>query len=194
MRVTHLLIPVAACLALGVPGLAQAAPAKKAAKKSTTKKMIKDAKASPFYKRSMSRDQIKANGLEKVQVANGTTMNFLKYVKGSALDARPELAPLFKPDFPAGVLDGTPKYSEVIHELEDRLIIERTITVPLADGACDKPNKIPKAVRGLCFRKTGKGKPTKALTKEIADIRAKLAAADPSKIVKGSVTAEQAAK
>jgi hypothetical protein len=195
-RFPSLLAPLGLCLALGLPTIVDAAPgkAKAKAKGPSPARLVKNAKASPLYQRSMTRGELKANGLETVSVANGTKMKFLKYVKGSALDVRPEFAPLFKPGLPAGVLDGTPTYKETIHQLEDRLIIDRTLVVPLADGACDKPGKLPKSVRGLCFRKTGKGKIDKALKQELADARAKLAAAPPTKIAKGTVTAEQAAK
>lgn len=197
------IIPIGLCLVAVTPSATEAAPSKtKALKKAKTakvglpagpQKLVKDAKASPLYQRSLSRSELAPNGLETVEVANGTKMNFLRYVKGSALDVRPEYAPLFKSAMPAGVLEAAPTYKEVIHQLQDRLIVERTLVVPLADNACAKPKKLPKAVRGLCFRK-GKGKIDDALKQELAGVRAKLAAADPAKIAKGTITAEQAAK
>jgi hypothetical protein len=190
MRIIHAAVPrstwllVASVLAL--PAVAHAKP-------TTTEEVVAAAKASPLYKKSHTRAQLKKAKLVKVAVATGVDMDLRRYVQETALDKRSDLAPLFDAKAMSGLVVGTPTYQEKIHELSDRFVIERRLTVPLAPGACDGA-KLPKAVDDLCFRKNPKAKatPSKAVAKDLASIRAKLAKAPDEQIVKGTVKAIEA--
>lgn len=175
-----------ALAALLCPALAQAAQPRDNAK------LVADAKASPLFKKSIKRNALKKAGLETVTVANGVNMDLRRYLRETALDVQPELEPLLDPALRPDALTGAPTYVEDVLVLEDRLVIDRRLTVPLAPGACTKP-VVPDAIAKLCFTKNPANKPTKAIAKELKDIRSKLAKADKSQIVRGTVTAGEAA-
>ena len=174
------------CVSLGAPAIASA-------KEASTEEIVAAARASKLFKRELLRDQLQAAGLGELTMSAGVKMDFPRWVRETALDARPETAPLFDPKLPAGLLKGAPVYSEKIYELEDRLVVDRKLTVTLAPGACEQANK-PQAVADLCFKKNPAGKPAKAVAAELASLRAKLAKAPADKIVRGTVTAAQALK
>jgi len=132
-------------------------------------------------------------GFGELTVSPGVQLDVQGFVKATALDARPELAPLMDPKLPAGLLSGAPTYSETILELEDRLVVDRKLTVTLAPGACDQPGK-PQAVAELCFTKKPNQPVAKEVAAELAKVRAKLAKTAPETIVRGTVTAAQALK
>ncbi|HWB78895.1 MAG TPA: hypothetical protein VG755_28230 [Nannocystaceae bacterium] len=172
--------------ALLCPALAQAAEPRDNAK------LVADAKASPLFKKSIKRNALKKHKLESVTVAAGVNMDLRRYLRETALDTQPELKPLLDPALRPDALTGAPTYVEDVLVLEDRLVIDRRLTVPLAPGACTKP-VVPDAIAKLCFMKNAANKPTKAIAKELKDIRAKLAKADKGQIVRGTVTAGEAA-
>lgn len=182
----RLLTALALCLGLGLPAIASA-------KGPSTEDTVAAAKASPLYRRTVKRAQLKKLKLQKVVVSKGVEMDFGRYVRQTALNERPELKPLFDPKLPAGTLAGAPTYVETIYELSDRLVVDRRLTVPLSAGACSAPSR-PKAVESLCFTKNPKNKPSKGVSKELAKVRAKLARAPGTKIVKGTVTVDKARK
>jgi hypothetical protein len=170
-------------LVLGLPAIADAKPA-------SPDETVSAAKSSKLYKRQLRRADITKTGLKTIAVSPGVDMDFQHYVTATALDRRPELAPLFDPKLPAGFLARSPKYEETIHELEDRLIVDRKMTVTLADGACSK-SSLPKAIAELCFVKNPKNKPDKAVSAELLAIRAK-AKANPMRALHGKVRGNQA--
>jgi hypothetical protein len=173
-------------LALAVPAVARAAP-------STNEETVAAAKSSPLFKKQHKRAGLKKAGLAKVVVSAGVQMQFLEYVRETALDKAPELAPLFDKKLQPELLTKAPTYSEAIYEMQDRLVVDRRLTVPLAPGACNKPS-LPKAIDELCFAKNPKNKGSKAVNKDLVEIRAKLSKAAAGTIAKGTVSAAEAAK
>lgn len=172
------------CLTLGLPAVA-------AAKGPGNADTIAAAKGSPLFRRELKRDQLQAAGLGQISLSPGVQLDLKGFVQATALDVRPEIVPLLDPKLPAGLLLAAPSYSEAILELEDRLVVDRKLTVTLAPGACNRADK-PAAVADLCFTRNPANKPNKAVTADLAAIRAKLAKAAPDTIVRGSVTAGQA--
>jgi hypothetical protein len=185
MRNTPLILSATLAAAL-CPALTHAEPTGNA-------KLVADAKASPGFEKSIKRGQLKKAKLEIVPVAPGIDMDFQKYVRDTALDTQPLLQPLFDPKLRAEWLTAAAKYTEDIHVLDDRFVVERRLTVPLAPGACSRPG-LPDAIAKICFVKNPAQKTTKAIGKELKTIRAGLAKADPSQVVHGTVTAAAAAK
>ena len=171
-------------IALGMPEVASA-------KGPENDETIAAAKASKLYRRELKRDQLQSAGLGQLTLSPGVQLDVQGFVQATALDARPELKPLLDPKLPAGLLAGAPIYREAIHELEDRLVIDRKLTIALAPGACARADK-PAAIADLCYTKNPAGKPSKAINKELAALRAKLAKAAPDTIVRDTVTAAQA--
>lgn len=169
-------------VALALPSVAEAAG---------TAETVAAAKASPLLRKELRRDQLQAAGLATITPTPGVTMDFQAWVRDTALDTRPELAPLLDPKLPKGLLSAAPVYAETILELEDRLVVERKLTVPLAAGACARADK-PAAVAELCFTKNPANKADKGVQAELKAIRGKLAAAPGDKVVRGAVTAAQA--
>src|SRR5687768_11232597 len=130
--------PLAGLLLVALPTAASAAPA-------TNAQIVAQAKASPLFRASVRRTDLAKRNLATVDVSAGIKMDFQKYVRDTALDKRPELAPLFDATTRAGWLTAAPTYTETVHELEDRLIVERRVTIPLAADACSKTGQ-PKAI------------------------------------------------
>ncbi len=189
MRTTHAPQVVLAgsaglCIALAMPILANA-------KGPSTDETVAAAKGSKLFRRTLQRDQLKAAGLGEVTLSPGVQLDMQGFVKATALDSRPELAPLLDPKLPAGLLSSTPVYQESIYELEDRLVVDRKLTVALAPGACNQPGK-PQAVADLCFTKNTGKKAPKEVTQDLVEVRSKLAKAPADKLVRGTVTAAQA--
>jgi hypothetical protein len=171
---------------LALPSIAEAAP-------TTNAQIVAQAKASPLFRASVARADLAKRNLATIEVSPGIRMDFQGYVAATALDKRADLAPLFDATTRAGWLTAAPTYTETVHELEDRVLVERRITIPLAADACSKAGK-PQAVAELCLKKDmSKAKP-KGMQEEIDRMRDKLRAAPASKIVKGTVTAAQALK
>lgn len=173
------------CASLAMPAIA-------GAKGASNEATVAAAKSSKLFRRELRRDQLQAAGLGQLTLSPGVQLDVQGFVKATALDLRPELAPLLDPKLPAGLLKAAPVYVESIYELEDRLVVDRKLTVELAPGTCGKA-KNPQAVADLCFTKKNPGqKSTKGVQKELAAVRAKLAKAADTTIVYGAVTAAQA--
>jgi hypothetical protein len=186
--VTHRALVVSASLCavvLGLPSTAVAAP--------TNTETITAAKASKLFRRELKRDQLQAAGLGQISPTTGVMMDFHGWVRDTALDTRPDLAPLLNPKVTAGLLKSAPIYQESILELEDRLVVDRKLTVALAPGACASANK-PVAVADLCFNKNPANAKSKAVDADLAAIRSKLAKSDGATVVRDGVTAAQALK
>jgi hypothetical protein len=179
---------VALGLALGLPTLAQAAPAPVA---ETNEAIVTAAKASPLFKKVVSRKNLKRNNLTKIRVRAGIDMDLQKYVEETSLDKQDQTAPLFDAKLRPQYLAAAPTYKESIVVLEDRLVVDRVMTVPLLPGACDDASA-PSAVVNLCFVENKSNKASKAVNAELKKIRADLKAADPGKVVRGTLTAKQA--
>ena len=94
------------------------------------------AKASPLFKREVARKNLKRNGLDKIKVRPGIDKDFQQYVESTALDRHESTKPLFDPKLSPQWLGAAPTYKETIIVLEDRLVVDRQLTVPLLPGAC----------------------------------------------------------
>jgi hypothetical protein len=169
-------------LVLGLPAIADAKPA-------SPQETVSAAKSSPLFRRELRRAEITKAGLKTISVSRGVDMDFQRYVTETALNRRPELAPLFAAKLPAGYLERAPTYQEAIYELEDRVVVDRRMTVVLADGACSKPSR-PKAVTDLCFIKDPKNKPDKDVRAELVKIRA-MAKMNPMRVFHGKINGHQ---
>jgi hypothetical protein len=188
-------------LALGLPSLAHAAPADAgatpgaadpgAAAATTNASIVAAAKASPLFKKEVVRKNLKRQGLTKIVVRPGVEMDLATYVTETGLDKQEQTAPLFDEKLRPQYLTAAPTYKESIVVLEDRLVVDRIMTVKLLPGACDD-GAAPKAVHDLCFVENKANKNSKAVTADIKKIRAELAKADPGKIIHGTLTAKQA--
>lgn len=172
------------CVSLGLPALA-------GAKGPSTEETVSAAKTSKLYRRELRRDQLQGAGLGELAMSPGVQLDVHGFVRATALDTRPEVAPLLDPKLPAGLLTGAPVYREAIYELEDRLVVDRKLTIVLAPGACNKPGK-PQAVADLCFTRNPARKSSKGIDLELAAVRVKLAKAAPDTIVRDAVTAAMA--
>lgn len=172
-------------------GIALCSPAIAQAKGESPAELVKSAKTSPTFRKTVQRKQLAAAGLKKIEVSKGVTMDFQRYVTATALDRRAELRPLFDAKIQAQFLGGAPDYDESIHVLDDRLVVERRLTVPLAPGACHKPS-LPAAVADLCFERDAGGRLLPSTARALASIRTKLARAPGRRIVVGRVTAAKA--
>lgn len=185
------LSPLTLCalgLAAGLPSLAHAAPD---AATETNAAIVAAAKASPLFKKEVSRKSLKRHGLHKVRVRAGIDMDLQAYVEDTGLDKQEQTAPLFDPKLRPVYLSAAPTYRESIVVLEDRLVVDRFMTVPLLPGACDDATA-PKAVTDLCFVENKANKPSKGVNADLVKIRAELSKAAGDKIVRGTLTAKQA--
>jgi hypothetical protein len=181
-------------LALGLPSLAHAAPDAAAganAAATTNASIVAAAKASPLFKKEVLRKNLKRQGLTKITVRPGIEMELATYVAETGLDRQEQTAPLFDAALRPKYLTAAPTYKESIVVLEDRLVVDRIMTVKLLPGACDDA-AAPKAVADLCFVENKANKVDKAVGTDMKKIRAELAKAEPGKIIHGTLTAKQA--
>ena len=89
MRIEAKLLPLAGlCATLCLPLIASA-------KGPSTEETVAAAKASKLFKRELKRDQLQAAGFAELTVSPGVKMDFARWIKDTALDTRPETAPLF---------------------------------------------------------------------------------------------------
>lgn len=183
-------------LTLGLPSLAHAAPAAApgaSAAATTNASIVAAAKASPLFKKEVVRKNLKRQGLTKITVRPGIEMELATYVAETGLDRQEQTAPLFDAALRPKYLTAAPTYRESIVVLEDRLVVDRIMTVKLLPGACDDA-AAPKAVADLCFVEKKATKIDKAVGADIKKIRAELAKADPGKVIHGTLTAKQASE
>lgn len=184
---TTILFAAACGLALLAPAVATAAPIAE----TTNEAVVATAKASPLFKREVKRAGLRRAGLEKIRVRDGIEMDLLQYVKDTGLDHHARTEPLFDAKLRPQYLGAAPTYRESIVVLEDRIVVDRRLTVPLLADACSDA-AAPPAITELCFVKNPGNKRNKAITGELVKLRAELAKADPAKIVRGTTTAKQA--
>jgi len=193
------LLPIAAALAVGLDGAGARAAVppivgrgvRPRIEVATNAELVAAAKSSPLYRRTLDASELGRAGLRSVRVVPGMEMDFARYVQETGLPRQPELAPLFDAKLPAGVLTGAPAYAESVHELQDRLVVDRRLTIPLAPGACTG-DALPDDVAHLCFGK-GDQDMSDAVRQDLAQIRRNLVALPADAPVRGDVTAEEAA-
>ncbi len=181
-------------LTLGLPSLVHAAPVPAAdttAGSATNASIVAAVKASPLFKKEVARTNLARQGLTKITVRPGVEMEFATYVAQTGFDKQEQTAPLFDAGLRPKYLTTAPTYKESIVVLEDRLVVDRIMTVQLKAGACEDP-AAPKAVADLCFAENKANKADKAVSADIKKIRAELAKADPKRIIHGTLTAKQA--
>lgn len=153
------------------------------------KNKIHAAEQSPLFKQKFASSEITARNLDRVVMQNGAELNFKKYTALTRLDTNEKFLPLMNPQTVSRYLRSKPRYSENIIEMEDRLIVERTLDVEIKEGTCAE-NGLPAAVDELCFKAKAGNIPNE--TKEyLVNIRKKLRVARPEVVIKQGQTAQQ---
>lgn len=153
------------------------------------KENLNNAERSPLFQQKFSSAQISAKGLDTIKLHNGVQLQFKKYTDLTRLDQNEKFKPLLKTATVNQYLKTKPSYTENILQLQDRLIVERTMKVALKPGVC-KQNNIPISVNELCFVNGNEQMPndTKAYLK---NLRTKLNQAKSSTLFKNNITVGQ---
>jgi hypothetical protein len=151
------------------------------------KDRLRSAEASPLFQQAITPDQISAQGLSKIALHNGATLDFAKYVYLSRLDRSPRFRGLLESRSTKEFLAGSPRYEERILQLQDRLIVERTLSVSLREGACKGP-KLPTAISELCFTE-GSGEIRNETENYLNKTRSKLEQLKSDSVIKNGHTA-----
>src|SRR5690606_444189 len=157
----------------------------------STRNDVQDAERSPLFQRKFATDRISASGLDRVHLDNGVVLELKKYVDLTRLDRSGNFKSLMTAAVVDEYLRSTPGYVENVLQLQDRLIIERTMKVALKEGVCRRGN-LPASVNELCFA-PGSGPLPDETRKYLVGLRAKLDAASPGAEVRNGMTARQLA-
>lgn len=150
---------------------------------------LMNAERSPLFQQKFSSDQISAKGLDRIELHNGVELQFKKYIILTRLDQNEKFKPLMDTAIVNQYLRSKPSYTENVLQLQDRLIIERSMKVSMKKGICQQKN-LPASVNELCFVKSTGPIPTET-KKYLSDLRAKLNQARPNTQVKDGMTAKQ---
>jgi len=154
------------------------------------KNKLRAAERSPLFKQKFASSEITAKNLDRVVMQNGAELNFKKYTTLTRLDTNEKFQPLMNPQIVSRYLRSKPNYSENIIEMEDRLIVERTLEVKIKEGTCAQSG-LPAAVDELCF-KAKEGDIPEESREYLADIREKFKIARPEVMIRPGLTAQQA--
>ena len=157
----------------------------------STRNDVQDAERSPLFQRKFATDRISASGLDRVHLDNGVVLELGKYVNLTRLDRSGNFKSLMTAAVVDEYLRSTPGYVENVLQLQDRLIIERTMKVALKEGVCRRGN-LPASVKELCFA-PGSGPLPDETRKYLVGLRARLDAASPGAVVRNGMTARQLA-
>ena len=156
------------------------------------KEDLKKAQRSPLFQQKFSSAQISAKGLSNIRLHNGVELQFKKYTDLTRLDQNEKFKPLMNIATVNQYLHSRPTYTENILQLEDRLIVERSMKVSMKKGVCQQRN-LPISVSELCFVSSNGQVP--AETKEyLKNLRVKLKNAKPGTQVKNGMTVRQLKK
>ncbi|PHR61083.1 MAG: hypothetical protein COA43_05435 [Robiginitomaculum sp.] len=153
------------------------------------KNKLRAAERSPLFQQKFASSEITAKNLDRVVMQNGAELNFKKYTTLTRLDTSEKFQPLMNPQIVSRYLRSKPRYRENIIQMEDRLIVERTLDVEIKEGTCAK-NGLPAAVDELCF-KAKEGAIPEESREYLANIRRKLNSARPEVVIKQGRTAQQ---
>ena len=109
------------------------------------KENLNKAERSPLFQQKFSSSQISAKGLDTIKLHNGVDLQFKRYTDLTRLDQNEKFKPLLNTATVNQYLSAKPTYSENVLQLQDRLIVERTMKVSLKPGVC-KQADIPISV------------------------------------------------
>ncbi len=114
------------------------------------KENLMNAERSPLFQQKFTSAQISAKGLDKIKLHNGVELQFKKYTDLTRLDRNEKFKPLMNTSTVNQYLRSKPTYTENILQLQDRLIVERSMKVSMKKGVCKQRN-LPISVKELCF-------------------------------------------
>lgn len=154
--------------------------------------LVTAARRSPLFRRTWQPGELRRSNVGKLRIVAGVEMDFDRYVAETSLPRQPKLAGLFDGKA-AGLLTGKPEYQETVLELQDRLIVDRRVSVSLAAGACAKAG-LPPAVAELCFTKNPRNAASKAVQADLVTMRKQLATMPGDTPVSGKLTVAEATK
>lgn len=153
------------------------------------KENLQDAERSPLFQQKFSSAKISAKGLDQIQLHNGVELQFKKYTDLTRLDQNEKFKPLMDTATANQYLRSKTSYTETVLQLQDRLIIERSMKVSMKKGVCQQQN-LPVSVSELCFVKSTGQIPTETQN-YLSNLREKLNQAKPNTQVKDGMTAKQ---
>jgi len=153
------------------------------------KENIRSAERSLLFQQKFTSAQISAKGLDTIKLHNGVELQFKKYTELTRLDQNEKFRPLLNTATVNQYLRAKPTYTENVLQLQDRMIVERTMKVSLKSGVCQQAN-IPISVNELCFVNSSKQLPADT-QRYLKDLRKKLAQEKPSTLFKGKITVGQ---
>lgn len=177
-------------VAVAAVAIVLATPAWSQARGDASSELLRSARQSPLFEAEIPATQLRAQGLARIQLGESVYLDLDRYVKQSRLTAQPALKRLLQPSIQQRFLTAKPTYDETILKLQDRIVIERKLTVPIKPGAC-AAGAAPDAIARLCFKRKPGSIPSGIAT-DLDKIRVKLAAAPPRRQVKPGVTAAKA--
>lgn len=148
-----------------------------------------NAERSPLFQQQFSSAQISAKGLDRIQLHNGVELQFKKYIDLTRLDQNEKFKPLMDNATVNQYMRSKPIYTENILQLQDRLIIERSMKISMKKGVCQQQN-LPVSVNELCFVKSSGPIPIETQN-YLRNLRANLNNATPNTQVKDGMTANQ---
>ncbi|WP_154221960.1 hypothetical protein [Marinicella rhabdoformis] len=153
------------------------------------KENLNEAERSPLFQQKFASSLISAKGLDTIKLHNGVDLQFKKYTDLTRLDQNEKFKPLLNQNTVNQYLRARPTYSENVLQLQDRLIVERTMKVSLKPGVC-KQADIPVSVNELCFVNGNEQLPSGTHT-YLKNLRQKLTKAKPSTLFKNNITVGQ---
>lgn len=159
------------------------------AAENSIKDNLRNAENSPLFQQKFSSNQISSKGLDNIKLHNGVELQFKKYTELTRLDQNEKFKPLMKISTVNQYLQGKPTYSENVLQLQDRLIIERTMKVSLQPGVCQQAD-IPISVGELCFVNGSKQLPSGSKT-YLKNLRKQLNQTKSSTLFKNNLTVGQ---
>ena len=148
-----------------------------------------EAERSPLFQQKFNSASIQAKGLRQITLHNGVKLEFKKYTELTRLDRNEKFQPLMNQRMVSRYLRSKPTYTENIIQLQDRLIVDRTMNVSMKKGVC-KQTKLPLSVKELCFV-SKQGVMPKETKSYLVNLRRKLKTSQPSRVVKNGYTAKQ---
>lgn len=150
---------------------------------------VQAAERSPLFQQRFSSAQISARGLDNITLHNGVELHFKTYTDLTRLDQDAKFKPLMNTAIVNQYLRSKPTYTESILQLQDRLIVDRTMTVSMKRGTCQQRD-LPVSVSELCFVTSTGPIPPETQT-YLVHLREQLNQAQPNTRVKDGMTARQ---
>jgi len=140
---------------------------------------LMDMEKLPSFKAKFKANDIRRRNLSKIQLDRGVKMDFETYMKETSLPNTDDLKPLFQADIVSKHFKSRPTYNEDIRQFDDRIIVEREMTIELKPDACQnvqlsKQRWMPRALTDLCLKRKKNGKLSKDELLEVAELRKSL--------------------